>query len=220
MPYLTAYPSYPSYIEPPPIPQSPQAGSGGLLPTPGSGGVMMPSFEFGEQPAQQPAQAQQELTPQQLVQQRAALEAKDRQARQSMQKWFGSSGSPIASAGGNVFGAIAANQLGGFLNYGNALDQAYNSASGPYGQLQQAAVLTAPSRAERAVASITSQAQERMNAQNNATKAQIARAIAGAISGGGRGELSESASDFQRYSPLYDPRLRRPRPQGVFAGVQ
>lgn len=183
----------------------PQPGSGGLTGAAGSG-VQMPTFEF---PQQQPM-GQGEVSPQQLVWQRAMREAQDRQSRLSMQKWFDTM-TPRP-------GREAINEN---FYKGVGLDtDIFNSASGPYGQLQQAAVLTAPSRADRAIAAMTTQANERMNAQDNATKAQIARAIAGVLAGGtGNSQIGETASDFQRFSPMFDPRLRRVQPRGVFAGA-
>lgn len=59
---------------------------------------------------------------------------------------------------GNLFDALAGNQVNAFLNYDNQLDRAYNSPVGPYGQFQQAAAYTAPARASRDIAKIESEA--------------------------------------------------------------
>ena len=71
---------------------------------------------------------------------------------------FGKGGGDWASAWSKamqpqrgIFESLVGNQLGSFLDYGKGLNQTFNSATGPYGQMQAAAVATAPSRAQRAI---------------------------------------------------------------------
>lgn len=71
---------------------------------------------------------------------------------------FGKGGGDWASAWSKamqpqrgIFDSIVGNQVGSFLDYGKGLNQTFNSATGPYGQMQAAAVATAPSRAQRAI---------------------------------------------------------------------
>lgn len=70
-------------------------------------------------------------------------------------------GKPGANTLNPLASALFGNQVGAFLNYGNSLDQQYNSPSGPYGQFQAAATAQRPYAA-----------QERIAAMNNQTERQ------------------------------------------------
>ncbi len=125
-----------------------------------------PNFQFGQQDNN--------------LQYRQSLAAKNammkNQGNQSMQgterlvnnpmMHFGQGGGDWASQFGRmteprpgIFGAIAGNQAnlaaGG---YANQLNQTFNSPSGPYGQMQAAAAVTAPARASRDIAAMQTSA--------------------------------------------------------------
>lgn len=99
--------------------------------------------------------------------------------------------------GSNVFGALAGNQLGGYLNYGGALDALFNqgptsmktpwgtvtTSGSPYSQLQEAATAQAPSNAARDIAQIQAAVDMDKNRSQRQIASQLMRSLFGATSG-------------------------------------
>ncbi len=99
--------------------------------------------------------------------------------------------------GSNVFGALAGNQLGGFLNYGGALDALFNqgptsmktpwgtvtTSGSPYSQLQEAATAQAPSNAARDIAEIQAAVDMDKNRSQRQIASQLMRSLFGATGG-------------------------------------
>lgn len=167
-------------------------GGGGQQPR---GGVMMPSFDFDPNTFEALAQIGSGASPytayggqagaparptggqvdprQALVTQRAMEDAELRRAIIAQRKLAAN-----APSGGRA--AINQNFYKGL-----GLDtDIFNSATGPYGQLQAAAIATAPSRAARDIARIEAETARQVNSSRTATANRLIDAL---LSGGGIG---------------------------------
>jgi hypothetical protein len=80
-------------------------------------------------------------------------------------------------------GSLMGNQLSGFLNYGDQLNQQYNSPTGPYGQLQAAATMQRPYKAQENVARTQADADKYIADSKSKTALGFAEMVRNAIGG-------------------------------------
>lgn len=108
--------------------------------------------------------------------------------------------------------AVMGNQLGAFTNYGAGLNSLYNSASGPYGQLQAAAAYIAPSKYDAQARRFEAAAQLAAEREKASAKRDIARQIVNSMGGVGRG-VTGFETDYGAGASLAPVQTRRFRPQ-------